>query len=144
MKPFPGAQLQGSKQRFFNYCLSRARRASENTFGIISSVYRILRRPMLLEPEHAKKVVLAILYLHNFLRKTTSTAMYYPPGTFDSDSLTTGEINPEHWRQSPSNQALVNIPRTSRRSPNDSQELINELAVFFASPDGMVPFQYDK
>ena len=80
MKPFSGAQRKGSKHRIFSYRLSRARRVSENAFGIISSVYRILRRPMLLEPERAKKVVLALLYLHNFFRKSNSRAIYNPSG----------------------------------------------------------------
>ncbi|KAG5866830.1 hypothetical protein JTB14_016560 [Gonioctena quinquepunctata] len=80
MKPFPGTQLMGSKQRIFNYRLSRARRVSENAFGVISSVYRILRRPLLLEPEQAEKVVPAVLHLHNFLRKGNSRAIYNPPG----------------------------------------------------------------
>lgn len=63
MKPFPGAQIKDSKQR----------RVSENAFGIISNVYRVLRKPLLLEPEWATKVVLAVvLYLHNFLRKSSS------------------------------------------------------------------------
>ncbi|XP_046661985.1 protein ALP1-like [Homalodisca vitripennis] len=49
MKPYPGIQKKDSKERVFNYRLSRARRVSENAFGIISSVYRILQRPMLLK-----------------------------------------------------------------------------------------------
>lgn len=144
MKPYPGAQVKGSNQRIFNYRLSRARRVSENAFGIISSVYRILRKPMLLEPERAKIVVLAIIYLYNYLRKSKSMAIYNPSGTFDYESLDTGEINPGLWRQSPSNTALLNIPRTSRRSNNDSQAIRNEFAEFFTSPDGILPFQHDK
>ncbi|XP_022180908.1 protein ALP1-like [Myzus persicae] len=62
MKPYAGTQEKGSMKRIFNYRLSRARRVSENTFGIISSVFRILRKPILLEPKTAKKVVLAIVY----------------------------------------------------------------------------------
>lgn len=144
MKPFPGAQIKGSKQRVFNYRLSRARRVSENAFGIISSVYRILRKPMLLEPERAKKVLLAIIYLHNYLRKSNSKIIYNPPGTFDSECPTTGEVTDGVWRQSPSNEALVNIPRTSRRSTNEAQAIRNDFAEFFTSPAGIVPFQHDK
>jgi len=144
MKPFPGSQVKGSKQRIFNYRLSRARRVSENTFGIISSVFRILRRPLLLEPERAKQVVLAVIYLHNFLRKSTSRAVYNPPGTFDCDVLTAGKIDPGLWRQSSSNEAFTNLPRTSRRSTNDAMAIRNELADFFTSPDGMLPFQNEK
>nr|XP_023028734.1 uncharacterized protein LOC111516862 [Leptinotarsa decemlineata] len=76
MKPFPGVQNKNSKERVFNYRLSRARRVSENAFGIIFSVYRILRRPMLLQPERATVVVLAVLYLHNYLRKSNFKSVY--------------------------------------------------------------------
>lgn len=99
---------------------------------------------MLLEPERAKKVVLAILYLHNYLRKSNSKSIYNPPGTFDSECTTTGEINPGVWRQSPPNQALDNIPRTSRRSTDEAQAVRNEFAEYFTSPDGIVPFQHNQ
>ncbi|XP_050311365.1 uncharacterized protein LOC126746984 [Anthonomus grandis grandis] len=48
MKPFPGEHLKGTFQRSFNYRLSRARRVVENAFGVMSSVFRVLRKPLLL------------------------------------------------------------------------------------------------
>jgi hypothetical protein len=36
MKPYAGIQEKGSSKRIFNYRLNRARRVSENTFGIIT------------------------------------------------------------------------------------------------------------
>lgn len=63
MKPFPGHQKKRSKRRIFNYRLSRARRCSENAFGIVSSVFRVLRKPMLLNPEKVPLLrVLASIY----------------------------------------------------------------------------------
>lgn len=143
MKPYAGAQDKGSKKRIFNYRLSRARRVSENTFGIICSVFRILRKPILLQPNTAKKIVLAILYLHNFLRKSRSKAVYNPKGAFDADCSGTCEVRPGIWRQLPSAQALKNFPRMARRSASDAQEVRNEFAEFFISPEGEVPFQLD-
>ncbi|CAK1599439.1 unnamed protein product [Parnassius mnemosyne] len=55
-----------------NYRLSRARRFVENAFGVLSSSYRVLRKPMLLEPEKATKVVLATVYLYNYLRSNSN------------------------------------------------------------------------
>jgi len=46
MKPFPSLFSKGIPERIFNYRLSRARRVVENVFGIISSVFRILRKPL--------------------------------------------------------------------------------------------------
>lgn len=65
MKPFP-FNSQGS-MRIFNYRLSRARRIVENFFGIISAVFRVLRRIMLLQPHKAGIKVTVICCLHNFL-----------------------------------------------------------------------------
>lgn len=69
MKPFVGNPESGSKERVFNYRLSRARWVIENVFGILSSIYRVHRKPILLEAEKSAKVVLATVYLYNYLRR---------------------------------------------------------------------------
>lgn len=71
MKPCSGDFPKGSQQRIFNYRLSRARRIVENVFAIIASVFRILRRPILLQPENAEIIVMTIAHLHNFLRRNS-------------------------------------------------------------------------
>nr|CAH7751077.1 unnamed protein product [Callosobruchus chinensis] len=50
MKPYPGAHPEGTKERNFNKKLSSARVVVETVFGIMSSVFRVLRKPLLLEP----------------------------------------------------------------------------------------------
>lgn len=77
MKPFQGNFEKGTIERAYNYRLCRARRVVENLFGIISSTFRVLRKPILLEPKKAETIVLACLYLHNFLRKSASSANTY-------------------------------------------------------------------
>ncbi|XP_066600805.1 uncharacterized protein [Prorops nasuta] len=72
MKPYSGLHSKGSTERIFNYRLSRARRVVENAFGILSSVFRVLRKPLILELSKATHVVLATVYLHNFLRRSKS------------------------------------------------------------------------
>lgn len=69
MTPFSGVHQKGSKERIFNYRLSRARRVVENAFGIMTSKFRVLRKAMILKPTSAKKIVLACVHLHNFLRR---------------------------------------------------------------------------
>jgi hypothetical protein len=51
MKVYPGQHPKGSKERIFNYRICRARTVVENVFGLASSVFRVLRKPILLEPE---------------------------------------------------------------------------------------------
>ncbi|XP_045768204.1 putative nuclease HARBI1 [Maniola jurtina] len=72
LTPFAGIHSKGSKERIFNYRLSRARRVVENAFGILASKFRVLRNAIMLNPTSAKKVVLAAVHLHNFLRNSSS------------------------------------------------------------------------
>lgn len=69
MKPYSGAQmLQDADKRTFNYCLSKARRTSENAFGIISAIFRIFFTPIHLKPETIDLVIVVCCCLHNMLR----------------------------------------------------------------------------
>lgn len=85
MKPFVGRHSKGSIERDFNYRHSRARRIIENVFGIMNSVFRVHRKPMLLQPERARWVTLSCAYLHNFLRKHSSAETYSTTQVFDSE-----------------------------------------------------------
>lgn len=87
-----------------------------------------------MEPKTAKKVVLAIVYLHNFLRKHSKT-VYNLNGAFDVDSSVTYPTD--------SGEGLNNIARVPRRSATDAQEVKNELAEYFISPQGRISFKYD-
>jgi hypothetical protein len=81
MKVYPGQRPKDWKERIFNYRICRAQRVVENVFGLASSVFRVLRKPMLLEPEKAQLFVMTIACLHNFLRRSPdSAAIYTPPG----------------------------------------------------------------
>jgi hypothetical protein len=51
MQPHGGRQEKGLKNRVFNYCLCRARRVVESVIGTLSSVFRVFRKPMLLQPQ---------------------------------------------------------------------------------------------
>uniref|UniRef100_A0A2S2NBZ4 Putative nuclease HARBI1 n=1 Tax=Schizaphis graminum TaxID=13262 RepID=A0A2S2NBZ4_SCHGA len=140
MKPYSGIHNIGSKERVFNYRLSRARRTVENAFGISSAVFRILRKPLLLEPEKAELVVMAIVHLHNFLRKSKSSrSIYTPPGTFDSE--VEGQVIQGSWRQVETPlTSLHNIRNIPRRSPNNAQEVREEYANYFLT-NGKLPWQ---
>jgi hypothetical protein len=59
MKPFPGRNLT-SKQRIFNYRLSRARRVVENSFGILACRFRIFRRPISGKVENVDYIVMGM------------------------------------------------------------------------------------
>ena len=55
MKPFPGKNVSDD-QRIFNYRLSRARRVSENAFGILAAKFRVFQAPINSSPENVCKI----------------------------------------------------------------------------------------
>ncbi|GFT75781.1 protein ALP1-like [Trichonephila clavipes] len=71
MKPYPGSNL--SKECLvFNYRLSRARRVSENAFGILAARFRVFGITILTSVRNTKLIVLAACSLHNFLTNSLS------------------------------------------------------------------------
>lgn len=69
MRPFPGKGGLTKEKGIFNYRLSRVRRMVECTFGILSSQWRIYKRPINTSIETAESIVKATIVLHNFLRQ---------------------------------------------------------------------------
>jgi hypothetical protein len=137
MKPFEGNPENGSKERIFNYRLSRARRVVENAFGILSAIFRVFRKPILLEPNKATKVVLAAIYLYNYIRKNTS-ANNISPELFDREL--DGVLIPGQWRNEINEVTFAPIAAIPRRSSNNAKEIRLHLAEHFIT-NGSIPFQ---
>lgn len=101
----------------------------KNAFGILSSVFRVLKKPMLLQPDIAKTAVSSTIYLHNFLRnQSTSKPLYSPPALFDSEE--NGEITPGTWRNEILMEPLRNVPR---RANTRAKEIRAHLAAHFTT-----------
>eukprot|EP00102_Acyrthosiphon_pisum_P018923 XP_016656133.1 PREDICTED: uncharacterized protein LOC107882382 [Acyrthosiphon pisum] len=141
MKPYSGVYEKGSKERVFNYRLSRARRVVENVFGIMSSVFRVMRKPMLLEPEKVTNITLTCALLHNYLKKSkSSSSKYSPNGIFDIENEE-GQIIPGTWRQEQNSMAsLLPIRNIPRRPGTEAKIIRDEYATYF-STNGKVPWQ---
>lgn len=143
MKPYGGSQEKGSIKRSFNYRLSRSRRIVENAFGIVSSIFRVLRKPMLLEPDSAVLVVMACIHLHNFIRKNnTFKNMVHPPIMFDCETEGHG-LSEGNWRRYVGNlTSFLPLTRIARRPSNFAEEIRQEFAEYFSN-NGRVPWQAD-
>lgn len=135
MKPFEGNPEAASKARVFNYRLSRACRVVENAFGILSSVYRVLRKPTLLEPENALKVVLATVYLYNYLRRNNYSI---PPEYYDRE--VDGSFIPGQWRSNIPSTALLPLTAIPRRGTVSAKDIRLHLATHFVT-NGIIPWQ---
>ena len=139
MKPYAYRGLT-LERRIFNYRLSRARRISENAFGILSNRFRVFLTPMQLSVENAEKVVLASCALHNFLRES-SPVQYTPPGSFDSEDLETGHIQEGSWRsENPTALAQIRV-RGANAYSFDAKEVREEFCSYFNSEEGSVSWQ---
>lgn len=140
MKPYSGTFHKGCTERAFNYRLSRARRVVENVFGIMSSVFRVLRKPMLLEPNKVSNIAMTCALLHNFFRKSsTSKNKYTPQGTFD---IETAETNiPGSWRQDQGDlTSLLPLRNVPRKPGVEAKRIRNTFAEYFTTV-GKVPWQ---
>lgn len=117
MKPFSGIHKKGTPEKIFNYRLSHARKIMENVFGIVSAIFRVLRKLILLSSKKTQIVVMAACCLHNYLKKSRhSKNIYTPPGSFHQET-DEGNVIPGNWRHEKLSETsflpLRNVPRTS-------------------------------
>lgn len=140
MKPYPGVYSKGSPQRIFNYRLSRARRVVENVFGIMASVFRVFRKPMLLEPQKVSTIVMACVLLHNFLCKSrTSSLKYAMRDMFDVENE--NEFIPGSWRHEQNDiTSMLPIRKIPRKSGDEAKTVRDNFADYFIT-NGRVPWQ---
>ncbi|GFX46432.1 DDE Tnp4 domain-containing protein [Trichonephila clavipes] len=90
MKPYPGSNL--SKECLvFNYRLSRARRVSENAFGILAARFRVFGTIILTSVPNTKLIVLAACSLHNFLTNRSKNT-YIPEDCADREDILNGVL----------------------------------------------------
>lgn len=112
MRPYPGRLLCPSRSNF-NKKLSKARVLIENTFGILSNRWRVLRNDIYCSPENVDKIVLATVTLHNFL-------MLQKDNQYFSDDLVDQEVDneiiPGRWREEQESLNSTRIYRSNRAS----------------------------
>ncbi|XP_071484602.1 uncharacterized protein [Diadema antillarum] len=90
MRPYPGKDLDDSR-RIFNYRLCRARRIVENAFAILTTRWRIFRRPITISPNNVNAVIKAACVLHNYLQQeeiTPPTQHECPSAPLHGETLT--------------------------------------------------------
>ena len=86
MKLYPYQNLK-TERRVHNYRHSRARRISENLFGILANRWRIYHTVMLLDAKAVKSVTLATLALNNMLMTSSAKSICCPTGLSDTDDV---------------------------------------------------------
>ncbi|CAM4425513.1 unnamed protein product [Leuciscus chuanchicus] len=125
LRPYPGRRLPTEK-RIFNYCLSRARRISENVFGILSQRFRVFQRTLQVQPSVVDKVVKAACVLCNYLRPNGNDQNHATEDDHDCEQTLQGF---EHCR--------------GQRASEEAQNVRELYKEYFNSPAGEVTWQYD-
>ncbi|KAB0803040.1 hypothetical protein PPYR_00010 [Photinus pyralis] len=67
------------EKRIFNYRICRARRTSENAFGILCQTFRIYYAPIAIDPIWIDKIILVTCSLHNLLRSSRTLSLFSDP-----------------------------------------------------------------
>lgn len=119
MKPYPRQQsLHDKSKAIYNYRHSRARRTTENAFGILSSYFRIFFTPIQTTPEKIDKIILASCILHNLMREEKISSP--SESTFDNtDDIVLPTEN------------LVPISNTMGRPTNEGTNIREQLKAYF-------------
>ncbi|XP_050308498.1 uncharacterized protein LOC126744939 [Anthonomus grandis grandis] len=129
MRPYPGRGLTNDKA-IFNYRLSRARRISENAFGILQQKFRIFNRTLQGDPGNLTNIVMTACILYNFIRKIEGYKV-------SEQVLNESEADRKSDRYS----NLQNLPRLRGRSTDAAFDVREQLKTFLNSPEGSVEWQ---
>lgn len=140
MRPYPGVLLPPDEV-IFNYRLSRARRMIENTFGILASVFRIFRRPIIASEATVLNIVKAAVVLHNFLR---DKKMNIKKGENRYNVNQAADVIPEMYKLQPLNggNAQPVRPDLPRKSKIVVKGVRDEFKDYFMN-EGEIPWQWD-
>lgn len=121
MRPYSRRNLT-MKQRVCNYRICRARRMVECAFGVLANKWRIFQRALDVETKLADDVVKSCCVLHNFVRR--------------KDGI---RVEDECYEC-----PLNDISCIGLRSDTGGTEVRDYFANYFVSPEGSLPWQYDK
>jgi hypothetical protein len=138
MRPYPGRGLTDG-ERSFNYRLSRARRVSENAFGILASRWRIFHRTMEQRPNTVDQIVKATVVLHNFLMRDQHRDNY-----IETCDQQTGDL-PVGGTADDNGTAFHQLQRMRGcRASRQAFEVRNNFRDYFLSDAGKLPWQAAK
>ena len=140
MKTYPQKNLSLEKC-IFNYRLSRMRCLSENAFDILTNCWRVFRKPFLLEQE-VKAITLAVLTLHNWLRKESDIGkVYFSPTSVDRKDPETGEVIKGSWRKEIPTESWKSLSTIRAHNPANKAKRIREEFTDYFTNEGCIPWQ---
>ena len=138
MKPYAKRGLSEGR-RIFNYRLSRARRCSENAFGIFAQSFRVFFTKINLDPAVVEWIILACCGLHNVLRTLSRDS--YTPSSFVDTVSDDGTIIDGQWRDNAESPHMLPLKSLRAKAEYSAEEVRDNFKEYFQLR-GSVPWQY--
>lgn len=138
LKPYPRSRALDVDELVFNYRLSRARLVIENSFGILTSKWRIFSRTIIAKLENIENIVKATICLHNLIIKKRNC--YLTPNLVDREL--NDNIIPGSWRKHNSIFTPINKIGTNRFKKNT--KLIRDTFKDYFNEEGAVSWQWER
>lgn len=130
MKPYSQRDsMHDQSKAVFNYRLSRARRTSENSFGILCQYFRVFFTPIAINPTATDDLIVSACILHNMLR---NAKIPYP------------NEHPDDNLQMPKDNFLPLASTSAKRSSTDAALVRDTFRAYFIGPKGSLPWQNKK
>ena len=135
LRSFPRSNDLNLHKLIFNYRLSRARQGIENTFGILTSRFRIFRS-IISKTGNIKNITKTAGILHNFLMRQSTTNISCPPDYVDQETLQ--GLSPGSWcYEATKTQGLIDWrAQSSNNSARPAKEVRNDSKDYFSSEYG--------
>lgn len=126
LRPYPRDQCNNDiEKRVFNYRLCRARRTTENAFGLLCQTFRIFYSPIAVQPSTVDLIITASCCLHN-MKRTSS------PVIKEDIDISMPKENLIRLRPSGGNTSLESI------------QIRNEFKEYFNSQQGSLTWQLKR
>lgn len=128
MKPYPRRTARLSRDKeIYNYRLCRARRVTENAFGLLSQVFRVFYSPIGISTEVVDDLILTACCLHNLLRD----------GYLEENSIPHYQTNSDNLPD----QNMIDLVASGGFSNSNGFEVRDKLKDFFVTENGSVSWQ---
>lgn len=143
LRPYPGKSGLNKDKNIFNYRLSRARRTIENSFGLLVSLWRILKKPIEATVDNTTSIVKAIICLHNWLRKQDKDNNYIQENMVDRNEE--NDFIPGLWRDEvEDNSAFKDARIHGNNFASRAAVTIRDEFCDYFNAEGAVPWQYNR
>lgn len=121
--------------------LSRGRRVIENAFGILSSRWRIFRKPIIASLKTTENIIKATICLHNFL--IHNSIQYLTHRLIDVED-NDGDIIEGQWRYASIMNNLTKVGRLGSNYYCRAATNYRDMLASYFMTTGSVPFQWNK